>query len=481
MSRSDEPNTLPSLDGRIITDDQTLRDALRELFKWADDMDLLYPWANSFPVENLGHQLSKVRRALIGVRDGGTHPDILHKMSKPDGRLRVLDQGSRHRFTHAKLIVAYRDNNQDGRRVRALLGSSNFTKGGFCTNEELNILIEGYNREDQIEKLNGFFKYHWEENDHENAKWNDSDIARYTREKYRPASRAGAAEPNPWDLASKLGDEYSADTSRPIYFACSHAKDISEDGEVKRDSRNWKNWIGENFIAGGRSADGKNNTWSQIDGKLSKGDVVFCYMPRLKPEKDSKSGAYTGLAIVTGQQYVASRFKAFRARRNELPAPFEVPEEEKEDTDIFIEVEWLKYASTNIEGLKASDVVGKERLESLFGDAKAEHLDLETKTPDIHLPGTAARFDPKDTEKWRDLLPLILIAMAVTYEGRSLNDINERLNELYTINFPDSEPDVHPFWEWFEGRVQEMNLDRWLRENDEYRNAIDPPEGLFES
>ncbi|WP_147477300.1 phospholipase D family protein [Corallococcus sp. AB038B] len=113
-------------------------DALRRLVAWASDIDLVYAWASSAG-GTAEHwkclPLERVRRAVIGIHFAQTEPQVLVELGNAKV-LRVIEDTSG--VFHPKLLVGRR-----GGQVRALWGSSNFTRGGFHGNTELNVLFEG--------------------------------------------------------------------------------------------------------------------------------------------------------------------------------------------------------------------------------------------------------------------------------------------------------------------------------------------------
>jgi hypothetical protein len=132
--------------------------ALRTLTEWADDLYLAYAWASS----NLGRSahwlalpLEKIRMALIGVHFAQTEPWLLERLHNQSGILRVVEDTAG--IYHPKLIVGIRN-----RDARALVGSSNFTQGGFAANSELNVLIEGPRASKVISQLIEFVENEWQ-------------------------------------------------------------------------------------------------------------------------------------------------------------------------------------------------------------------------------------------------------------------------------------------------------------------------------
>src|SRR5450631_3050904 len=109
--------------------------ALTELFDWAQEVRLAYAWATSSD-SHAAHwkalPLSKVKQATIGIQFAQTEPATLRAfLGCGAGILKVVeDTGG---VFHPKVAVGLR-----GGDARALVGSSNFTTGGFSGNTELN-------------------------------------------------------------------------------------------------------------------------------------------------------------------------------------------------------------------------------------------------------------------------------------------------------------------------------------------------------
>lgn len=112
---------------------------LKELTTWAEDLHLAYAWISSGN-GNAEHwrmlSLNKVRRAIIGIQFAQTDPGALRQLARHPERLRVVNDPDG--IFHPKVILGIKEG-----EGRALVGSSNFTVGGFGGNTELNLLLEG--------------------------------------------------------------------------------------------------------------------------------------------------------------------------------------------------------------------------------------------------------------------------------------------------------------------------------------------------
>lgn len=94
-------------------------------------------------------------QATIGIHFAQTEPAVLRALLGCGvGILKVIeDTGG---VFHPKVIVGIR-----GRDVRALIGSSNFTAGGFSGNTELNVLIEGISSQASVNEVLSFVTRQW--------------------------------------------------------------------------------------------------------------------------------------------------------------------------------------------------------------------------------------------------------------------------------------------------------------------------------
>lgn len=132
--------------------------ALRELCSWGTELRLAYAWATSDEgraVHWNALPLSKVTQATIGIQFAQTEPASLRALlTCGPGILKVVeDTGG---VFHPKVIVALR-----GGEARALLGSSNFTNGGFSGNTELNVLMTGDAEDAPLNEVLAFVGQQW--------------------------------------------------------------------------------------------------------------------------------------------------------------------------------------------------------------------------------------------------------------------------------------------------------------------------------
>lgn len=139
----------------ILRDAQAHARALKDLFAWADRVDLACAWATAREGRAPHWQSldpDKIRRAVIGVEFAQTEPWVLRALH--DGiRLRI---GQGDGTFHPKLYLGFK-----GKRARAIVGSANLTCAAFSSNVELGVLMEGAADEAQFKALSAFHKAQW--------------------------------------------------------------------------------------------------------------------------------------------------------------------------------------------------------------------------------------------------------------------------------------------------------------------------------
>lgn len=147
---------------RVLASVRELQRALKDVVEWAETIDFAYAWMSSGE-DGSGFwnvlEDEKIRRGIVGLHFAGTEPFVLeHFMPDPSWsapeRVRVItdDRGT----FHPKVLVAAK-----GDERRAILGSSNFTPGGFALNTELNVLLEGRADDAAFGDLDGAISRYW--------------------------------------------------------------------------------------------------------------------------------------------------------------------------------------------------------------------------------------------------------------------------------------------------------------------------------
>lgn len=144
------------LDVRVLADPVASHDALKDLVTWAETIDLAYAWAASAG-GSAAHwrllPLERVRKAILGIHFAQTEPYVLREL-RDLGVLRVIaDPGG---VFHPKLIIGTKRG-----EARALVGSSNFTTGGFAGNTEVNVLLSGKADDPALKQLTSFIDGQW--------------------------------------------------------------------------------------------------------------------------------------------------------------------------------------------------------------------------------------------------------------------------------------------------------------------------------
>ena len=124
---------------RLLTDRRSLADAFAQCCKKFDSVHLAVAWcgdpAQVLPFRYLEGFEGDIR-VTVGVAFNNTHPDALEWFGRRKVDLRVFKDSEG--LFHPKLFLF-----TSGDRYALLLGSSNFTYGGFFSNVEANCLIEG--------------------------------------------------------------------------------------------------------------------------------------------------------------------------------------------------------------------------------------------------------------------------------------------------------------------------------------------------
>lgn len=130
--------------------------ALRKVVQWADELHFAYAWATSSGGEAEHWRvipLDRVKRAILGIHFAQTEPAVLRAL-RARGVLRVVpDTGG---VFHPKLLVGMKGDN-----MRAIVGSSNLTAGGFSGNTEVSLLLSGSVTSPVLAKLASFIEDQW--------------------------------------------------------------------------------------------------------------------------------------------------------------------------------------------------------------------------------------------------------------------------------------------------------------------------------
>lgn len=140
---------------QVLVTPYELAGALAGIVEWAEDIHMAYAWATSKGGQ-AGHWTStvdRVRRAVIGIHFAQTEPYVLRDLHRRQV-VRVVEDTEG--VFHPKVMVATK-----GGEARVLLGSSNFTSGGFEWNTEANVLLEGGAADPSVIKLVSFIDDLW--------------------------------------------------------------------------------------------------------------------------------------------------------------------------------------------------------------------------------------------------------------------------------------------------------------------------------
>ena len=142
---------------KIITEVDALFESLKELFDWADKIDMSFAWASSGQGQGRhwkAMQLDKVGLAVIGTAFAQTEPRALEVLDEKPNRLRLMIN-SEGTF-HPKVVVGSK-----GDRARAIVGSANFTTAAYTTNTELCVLLDGLATDNELRSLQVFIAEQW--------------------------------------------------------------------------------------------------------------------------------------------------------------------------------------------------------------------------------------------------------------------------------------------------------------------------------
>ena len=131
--------------------------ALHGIAAWADDLCIAYAWITS----SHGHaehwqaiDLAKVSRAVVGIHFAQTEPWALRQLARREGVLKVVADTAG--VYHPKTVLGVRKG-----RAKAIIGSSNFTGGGFGGNTELNVMLEGPAGKGPLRSVATFINDQW--------------------------------------------------------------------------------------------------------------------------------------------------------------------------------------------------------------------------------------------------------------------------------------------------------------------------------
>lgn len=135
--------------------DQSI-DALRRLCEWGRELHLCYAWAGSGEGSAEHWRLlppERLKRVVLGIHFAQTEPFLLEKLRELGVLRLVPDTGG---VFHPKVLLARR-----GEDAQVLVGSSNFTTGGFASNTELNVLLAGKIDDAPIATVASFISEQW--------------------------------------------------------------------------------------------------------------------------------------------------------------------------------------------------------------------------------------------------------------------------------------------------------------------------------
>ena len=142
--------------GTLKTTSETL-EFFKYMLEWSQEIQMAYAWGSSAN-EKAPHwqffSINKVTKAVIGIHFAQTEPIVLRKLSGIPNILKVVDDTSG--VFHPKVIIGIKNG-----KAKAIIGSSNFTKGGFAGNTEFNISLQGILKSKIFIDIVNFIKDQW--------------------------------------------------------------------------------------------------------------------------------------------------------------------------------------------------------------------------------------------------------------------------------------------------------------------------------
>jgi len=140
--------------------------------EWSTDVDLCIAWATSSNGQGRHWKeldLDKVQRAIVGTAFAQTEPDALLELNQKADRLRLMINSTG--TFHPKVILGRR-----GSKMRAIVGSANFTAAAYTSNTELSVLLDGVSHDPAFKDIEGFIEVQWANGVELNDEW----LAQYT-------------------------------------------------------------------------------------------------------------------------------------------------------------------------------------------------------------------------------------------------------------------------------------------------------------
>ena len=160
--------------------------AMNDTVAWADELQFAYAWVSSQCGKGehwleLWRYRKKITKAVVGTSFDNTEPFALEKLNELDDVLRVFNDPSVITF-HPKILLA-----TQGEEARAIVGSSNFTRGGFHNNKEFNLQISGARSDPAFKQVAGYINDIW---DRQSSRIDEAWLSEYKiRHARRPAPR----------------------------------------------------------------------------------------------------------------------------------------------------------------------------------------------------------------------------------------------------------------------------------------------------
>jgi hypothetical protein len=181
---------------KILDSPKSLVSALRALTAWADELRLAYAWVTSGNGRDDHWRtlpIDKIKRAVVGTDFDRTEPHCLELLCA-QGRTTKVIRDPTGTF-HPKVILGSKINGE----AMAIVGSSNFTSGGFRRNTELNILLTGLLNDTELKDIETFIDSQWSKRCacFPDAKWFEEYKKAYQKRPKSPSAPRNNRIPDP--------------------------------------------------------------------------------------------------------------------------------------------------------------------------------------------------------------------------------------------------------------------------------------------
>ncbi|MCA9546012.1 MAG: phospholipase D family protein [Myxococcales bacterium] len=151
---------------QVLTDARALNDAVAALAEWAETIRFAYAWMDTACPAWSQLPDEKITESVVGAHFAQTDPAVFDHFLAEELTENVGVIIEKAGTFHPKVIVGIK-----GSQARAVVGSSNFTRGGFGANTELNVLLQGKLTDDALAALTHFIDELWNRSDWITPAW----------------------------------------------------------------------------------------------------------------------------------------------------------------------------------------------------------------------------------------------------------------------------------------------------------------------